>query len=55
METTIVKLVVETKKKQQKQFSPQQVFGILDKMNKRIKRLEHTYEPLIYDFGLRRE
>ena len=43
----------QLKPRRTKQFSPQQVFGILDKMNKRIKRLEHTYEPLIYGFGLR--
>ncbi len=37
------------------QFSPQQVFGIFDKMNKRIKRLNKIYEPQIYGFGLKVE
>jgi hypothetical protein len=33
-------------------FSPQQVFGLLDKMNKRIRRLNEVTPPKIYDFGL---
>jgi hypothetical protein len=33
-------------------FSPQQVFGLLDKMNKRIKRLNGITPPKIYNFGL---
>lgn len=35
-----------------KKFSPQQVFGLLDKMNKRIKRLNKITPPKIYNFGL---
>jgi len=33
-------------------FSPQQVFGLLDKMNKRIRRLNEITPPKIYNFGL---
>jgi hypothetical protein len=41
------------KPRRTEQFSPPQVFGIFDKMNKRIKRLEKIYEPKIYGFGLK--
>jgi len=33
-------------------FTSQQVFGLLDKMNKRIKRLQKITPPKIYNFGL---
>ena len=33
-------------------FSSQQVFGLYDKMNKRIKRLQKITPPKIYNFGL---
>jgi len=33
-------------------FSSQQVFGLFDKMNKRIKRLQKITPPKIYNFGL---
>ncbi len=32
-------------------FTPQQVFGLFDKMNKRIKRLQKITPPKIYNFG----
>jgi len=35
-----------------KYFSSQQVFGLFDKMNKRIKRLKKITPPKIYNFGL---
>lgn len=35
-----------------KNFSSQQVFGLFDKMNKRIKRLQKITPPKIYNFGL---
>ena len=33
-------------------FTSQQVFGLFDKMNKRIKRLQKITPPKIYNFGL---
>ncbi|MDX5586661.1 MAG: hypothetical protein QNK20_17370 [Aureibaculum sp.] len=33
-------------------FTSQQVFGLFDKMNKRIKRLKKITPPKIYNFGL---
>ena len=33
-------------------FTPQQVFGLLDKMNKRIDRLNTITTPKIYNIGL---
>jgi len=33
-------------------FTSQQVFGLFDKMNKRIKRLDKITPPIIYNFGL---
>ena len=33
-------------------FTSQQVFGLFNKMNKRIKRLQKITPPKIYNFGL---
>ena len=33
-------------------FTSQQVFGLFDKMNKRIKRLQKITPPKIYNFGI---
>ena len=45
----------EYKPQRTRMFTSQQVFGLYDKMNKRIKRLENYVEPKVYQFGIMRE
>ena len=42
----------EYKPQRTENFTSQQVFGLFDKMNERIKRLNKITQPKIYEFGI---
>lgn len=42
----------EYKPQRTDRFTPQQVFGLFDKMNNRIERLNKVVKPKIYEIGI---